>query len=94
MSFDERSNKIAPVALESSEWCQALGRLGREKGSSFVDQLMTASVVGGRDGGLFARKGIFAESTLADSLVYDRGSHLEEGGYLASNSNCGIARRL
>ena len=42
VSFDERSHKLATLAVESS------GRLGVE-GSNFIDQ-RAASVVGGRDG--------------------------------------------
>ena len=43
VSFDERSDKIVTLAVES------FGRLGRE-GSQFIDQLAT-SVVGGRGRG-------------------------------------------
>ena len=50
MSFDERSHKLATLAVES------FGRLG-EEGSNFIDQL-AASVVGARDGGPMTRKGV------------------------------------
>ena len=50
MSFDERSHKLATLAVES------FGRLG-EEGSNFIDQL-AASVVGARDGGSMTRKGV------------------------------------
>ena len=53
VSFDERSHKLATLAVES------FGRLGVE-GSNFIDQL-AASVVGGRDGGSMARKGVVKE---------------------------------
>ena len=56
MSFDERSHTLATFAVESS------GRLGVE-GNNFVDQL-AASVVGGRDGGSMARKGVVKERLL------------------------------
>ena len=56
MSFDERSHKLATLAVES------FGRLGVE-GSNFIDQL-AASVVGGRDGGSMARKGVVKERLL------------------------------
>ena len=48
MSFDERSHKPTNFAMER------FGRLGLED-SYFIDQL-AASAVGGRDGGLMARK--------------------------------------
>ena len=56
MSFDERSHKLVILAVES------FGRLGRE-GSELIDQLAT-SVVGGRDGGAMAKKGICKEGIL------------------------------
>ena len=56
MSFDERSHKHGALAVES------FGRLGVE-GSNFIDQLET-SVVGGRDGGSIARKGVVKERLL------------------------------
>ena len=56
VSFDERSRKLATFAVES------FGRLGVE-GSYFIDQL-AASVVGGRDGGSMARKGVLKERIL------------------------------
>ena len=56
MSFDERSHKLATLAVES------VGRLGVE-GSNFIDQL-AASVVGGRDGGSMARKGVVKKRLL------------------------------
>ena len=56
MSLDERSHKLATLAVES------FGRLGVE-GSNFIDQL-AASVVGGRDGGSMARKGVVKERLL------------------------------
>ena len=56
VSFDERSHKLATLAVES------FGRLGVE-GSNFIDQL-AASVVGGRDGGSMARKGVVKERLL------------------------------
>ena len=56
VSFDERSDKLTPFAVES------FGRLGVE-GSYFIDQL-AASVVGGRDGGSMARKGVLKERLL------------------------------
>ena len=48
VSFDERSHKPTNFAMER------FGRLGLED-SYFIDQL-AASAVGGRDGGLMARK--------------------------------------
>ena len=54
--FDERSHKRVTLAVKS------FGRLGRE-GSEFVDQLAT-SVVGARDGGGTAEKGICKETIL------------------------------
>ena len=56
MSFDERSHKLVTLAVES------FGCLGREA-SEFIDQL-TTSVVGGRDGGAMAKKGICIERLL------------------------------
>ena len=56
VSFDERSHKLATLAVESFR------RLGVE-GSNFIDQ-QAASVVGGRDGGSMARKGEMKESLL------------------------------
>ena len=56
VSIDERSHKLVTLAVES------FGRLGRE-GSEFVDQLAT-SVVGARDGGGTAEKGICKETIL------------------------------
>ena len=56
MSFDERSHTLATLAVES------FGRLGVE-GSNFID-LLAASVVGGRDGGSMARKGVVKERLL------------------------------
>ena len=56
MSSDERSYRLVTLAVES------FGRLGRE-GSEFIDQLAT-SVVGGRDGGAMAKKGICKERVL------------------------------
>ena len=56
MPFDERSHKLVTLAVES------FGRLGRE-GSEVIDQLVT-SVVGGRDGGAMAKKGICKERLL------------------------------
>ena len=53
MSFYERSHKLSTFAVESFE------RLGVE-GSNFIDHL-AASVVGGRDGGSMARKGVMKE---------------------------------
>ena len=47
MSFDERSHKLATLAVES------FGRLGVE-GSNFIDQL-AASVVGGRETTTFSK---------------------------------------
>ena len=48
VSFDERSNKLATLAVESFE------RLGKE-GSDLIDQ-MAASIVGRTDGSSLARK--------------------------------------
>ena len=56
VSFDERSHKIVTLTVES------FGRLGRE-GSELIDQL-AKSVVGGRDGGAIAKKGICKERFL------------------------------
>ena len=55
-SLDERSHKLTTFAVES------FGHLGVE-GSYFVDQL-AASVVGGRDVGSMARKGVLKERLL------------------------------
>ena len=54
--FDERSHKLATLAVES------FGHLGVE-GSNFIDQL-AASVVGGRDGGSMTREGVVKEHLL------------------------------
>ena len=56
VSFGERSHKLTTFAVES------FGRLGVEC-SYFIDQL-AASVVGGRDGGSMARKGVLKERLL------------------------------
>ena len=56
MSFDERSHKLATLAVES------FGRFGVE-GSNFIDQL-AASVVGGKDGRSMVRKGVVKERLL------------------------------
>ena len=56
MSFDERSHKLATLAVES------FGRPGVE-GCNVVDKL-AAGVVGGRDGGPMARKGVVKEHLL------------------------------
>ena len=56
VSFNERSHKLATIAVES------FGLLGRE-GSDFIDQL-GANVVGGRDGGAMTKKGICKERLL------------------------------
>ena len=53
VSFDERSYKLATLAVESF-W-----RLGKE-GSDLIDQ-MAASIVGGTDGSSLARKGVCKE---------------------------------
>ena len=53
VSFDERSYKLATLAVES------FGRLGKE-GSDLIDQ-MAASIVGGTDGSSLARKGVCKE---------------------------------
>ena len=56
VSFDERIHKLVTLVVES------FGRLGRE-GIEFIDQLAT-SVVGGRDRGAMAKKGIYKERLL------------------------------
>ena len=56
VSFDERSHKLTTFTVES------FGRLGVE-GSYFIDQ-QAASVVGGRDGGSMASKGVLKERLL------------------------------
>ena len=56
VSFDERSYKLATLAVES------FGRLGKE-GSDLIDQV-TASMVGGTDGSSLARKGVCKERLL------------------------------
>ena len=56
VSFDKRSHKLATLEVES------FGRLGVE-GSNFIDQL-AASVVGERDRGSIARKGVVNECLL------------------------------
>ena len=53
MSFDERSYKLANLAVES------FGRLGKE-GNDLIDQV-AASMVGGTDGSSLARKGVCKE---------------------------------
>ena len=53
VSFDERSYKLATLAVES------FGRLGKE-GSDLIDQ-MAASIVEGTDGSSLARKGVCKE---------------------------------
>ena len=83
VSFDERSDKLTPFAVES------FGRLGVE-GSYFIEQL-AASVVGGRDGGPMATKGVLKErlfqiygeergvegTPLTDCLSDNTGGHFE-----------------
>ena len=49
MSFDERSHKLAFLAVESFERFEL-------EGSNFIDQL-AANVVGGRDGWSMTRRG-------------------------------------
>ena len=56
MSFDERSHKLVTLAVDR------FGRLGRKEGE-IIDQLAT-SIVGGRDGGAMAKKGISKERRL------------------------------
>ena len=56
VSFDERSHKLATLAVES------FGRL-RVGGSKFTDHL-AANLVGGRDGGSTGRKGLGKERLL------------------------------
>ena len=56
MSFDERSYKLANLAVES------FGRLGKE-GNDLIDQV-AASMVGGTDGSSLARKGVCKERLL------------------------------
>ena len=53
VSFDERSYKLATLAVKS------FGRLGKE-GSDLIDQ-MAASIVGGTDGSSLGRKGVCKE---------------------------------
>ena len=53
VSFDERSYKLATLAVES------FGRLGKE-GSELIDQV-AASIVGGTDASSLARKGVCKE---------------------------------
>ena len=63
VSFDERSNNFATLAVEK------FGRLGVE-GSNFIDQLsnfidqLVTSVEGGGKGGSMARKGVAKERLL------------------------------
>ena len=75
MSLDERSHKLATLAVES------FGRLGVE-GNNFIDQL-AASVVGGRDGGSMTRKGVVKEHlylcSAPNHLGDYTGRHFEEG---------------
>eukprot|EP00904_Undaria_pinnatifida_P008873 jgi/Undpi1/5115/HiC_scaffold_19.g08467.m1 len=54
VSFDERSYKLATLAVES------FGRLGKE-GSDLIDQEVAASIVGGTDASSLARKGVCKE---------------------------------
>ena len=54
VSFDERSYKLATLAVES------FGRLGKE-GSDLIDQV-AASMVGGTDGSSLARKGALVKN--------------------------------
>ena len=56
VSFHERNHKLATFAVES------FGRLGVE-GNNLIDQL-TASAVGGKDGGSMTRKGVVKEQLL------------------------------
>ena len=56
VSFDERSYKLATLAVES------FGRLGKE-GSDLIDQV-AASIVGGTDASSLARKGVCKERIL------------------------------
>ena len=71
VSFDERSHKLTPFAVER------FGRLGVE-GSYFIDQL-AASVVGGRDGGSMVRKGVLKERLLQIVVTDHKGRHFAEG---------------
>ena len=68
VSFDERSHKLATLAVES------FGRLGVE-GGNFIDQL-TASVEGRRDGGSMTRKGVVKEHLL-QIISVTTGRHFE-----------------
>ena len=56
VSFDERSYKLATLAMES------FGRLDKES-SNLIDQV-AASIVGGTDGSSLARKGVCKEHIL------------------------------
>ena len=56
VSLDERSYKLATLAVES------FGRLGKE-GSDLIDQV-AESIVGGTDGSSLARKGVCKELLL------------------------------
>ena len=56
VSFDERSYKLATLAVKS------FGRLGKE-GSALIDQV-AASIVGGTDASTLARKGVCKERLL------------------------------
>ena len=75
VSFDERSHKLTTFAVES------FGHLGVEV-SYFIDQL-AASVVGGRDGGSMARKGMLKErllqivSVTTQAAISRRASHFK-----------------
>ena len=53
VSFDERSYKLATLAVES------FGRLGKE-GSDLIDQVVTG-IVGGTDGSSLSQKGVCKE---------------------------------
>ena len=83
MSFDERSHKLITFEVGS------FGNLGVE-GSYFNDKL-AASVVGGRDEGSMARKGVLTERFLQIVSVTTRMSAFR-GGCPARSYSLEIAR--
>ena len=57
VSFEERNHKLVTLAVESFE------HVGRE-GSELIDHQLAMSVVGRRDGGVTAKKGIYKKRLL------------------------------
>ena len=74
VSFDERSYKLATLAVES------FGRLG-EEGSDLIDQV-PASIVGGTDASSLARKGVCKERLFQIISVTTQVAEFIDIGYI------------